>query len=327
MMHRRVVLLVLLFAAACGGGGGGGTSQSAPPPAEPDGPFAAGTTTRTFVDPTRPTAANGDQPMLPSRTLRTSIYYPAVGPPGGRAVFDAAPVSGRRFPLIVFAHGLSAIGPIYFGILEAWAAAGYVVAAPDFPLSNGLTPGGPVGGDYINQPADESFLIDQLLRLNDDPASPLRGLIDPERIGASGQSLGAMTTFGLTLNSCCRDPRVSAAVPMAGALPSFPLGEYDGKLGPPVLIIHGDADLDLSYTASIEAFAVALAPKCLLTHLGGGHILPYVGANDPAAVQATIDSSTAFFDHYLKHERGALDRLLAVGTRDRIRLQCELADR
>src|SRR5262245_40824408 len=96
---RRGLLAMLLFVAACGG------SNGTPPPAEPDGPFAGGTTTMTFVDPSRPTAANGNVPEQPSRTLRTAVYYPAAGPAGGPTVVDAPPVDGRRFPLLVFAHG------------------------------------------------------------------------------------------------------------------------------------------------------------------------------------------------------------------------------
>jgi dienelactone hydrolase len=314
---RRVLLAALLLVAACGGGSS--------PPAEPDGPFAIGTTTMTFVDPSRPTAANGNLPEQPSRTLRTAVYYPAAGSSGGATVADAPPLTGRRFPLLVFAHGFTAVGRLYFVILEAWAAAGYVVIAPDFPLSRGPAPGGAVAGDYINQPADESFLIDELLRLNADASSPLFRLIDTDKIGAAGQSLGGMTTFGITFNTCCRDSRVGAAVPMAGRLEPFPAGEYDPEIGPPLLIIHGDADDTVAYDAAIAAFDLALQPKCLLTHLGGGHILPYVGAGDPAAVRATIDASTAFFDHYLKHERGALERLTAVGERARVSLVCNAA--
>lgn len=304
--RRSTALLVAplaLLLAACGAGGGGAGLN------EPDGVFAVEDTTLTVVDPDRPTAANGPFPADDSRTLRTAVFYPRAA---------------GRFPLVVFAHGLGALGRIYTVILAAWAAEGYVVAAPDFPLSRATAPGGPVADDYVNQPADLSFLIDELLRLDADPASVLHGRIDGEHIGAAGQSLGGLTTFGLTLDTCCRDARIDAAVPMAGLLWPFPGGDYDGAIAPPTLVIHGDADDTVPYAQALAAYALLAAPRALLTHVGGGHILPYVGSSDRAAQLATIDAATAFFDLYLKRERGARERLLAVGGRQRVRLDADL---
>jgi dienelactone hydrolase len=303
-MRCRALLLLFALLAGCGDGGSSGAALNAP-----DGAFAIADATLDFVDASRPTAANGSAPGRDSRTLHTNIFYPDA--PG-------------RFPLIVFSHGLGALGRIYLVILEAWASEGYVVAAPDFPLSRATAPGGASYDDYVNQPADQSFLIDQLLRLDADPSSVLYGRIDRTRIGASGQSLGGLTTFGLTLNTCCRDARIDAAVPMAGLLAPFPGGDYSGHGAPPTLIIHGDADDTVPYTDALTAYDLLGAPKALLTHIGGGHILPYVGASDRAAQLATIDASTAFFDLYLKHERGARERLIAVGERARVTLVADL---
>lgn len=301
-MARRClpIALLALLLAGCGDDGGG--------TAAPDGTFAVDEATVTLVDPSRPTAANGSAPASDSRTLRTALYLPRAE---------------RPLPLIVFAHGLGALGRLYFVILEAWASEGYVVAAPDFPLSRAAAPGGSAYADYVNQPADLRFLIDELLRLDGDPTSPLYGRIDGERIGVAGQSLGGLTTFGLTLNTCCRDPRVDAAVPMAGLLAPFPDGEFSGAGAPPMLIIHGDADDTVDYQDAVDAYALLDAPRALLTHLGGGHILPYVGSSDRPAQLATIDASTAWFDLFLKRERGAWERLLAVGERSRVRLEAE----
>ena len=229
-----------------------------------------------------------------------------------------------RFPLIVFSHGLGALARIYTVILKAWAAEGYVVAAPDFPLSRATAPGGSAYEDYVNQPADISFLIDELLRLDAAPDSVVYGRIDAEHIGVSGQSLGGLTTFGLILNTCCLDSRIDAAVPMAGLLAPFPDGDYDGRDAPPTLVIHGDADDTVPYSDALTAYSLLEAPKALLTHDGGGHILPYVGSGDRAAQLATIDAATAFFDLFLKHERGARKRLLAVGQRERVDLAADL---
>jgi dienelactone hydrolase len=305
MQRWPLLLLAILLLAACGDGGSSGTNTQ-----PPDGTFAIANATIDFVDTSRPTAEHNGEAGSDSRKLPTTIYYPDA--PG-------------RFPLIVFSHGLGAVGRIYDVILKAWATEGYVVAAPNFPLTRIDTPGGTLADDYVNQPADVSFLIDRLLALDADPGSILHGRIDRRHIGASGQSLGGLTTFGVTLNTCCRDPRIDAAVPMAGLLWPFPGGEYDGHGAPPTLVIHGDADDSVPYETALTAYDILGAtPKALLTLIGGGHILPYVGSSDRPAQLAIIDASTAFFDLFLKHERGARERLLAVGERARVRLETDL---
>jgi predicted dienelactone hydrolase len=72
------------------------------------------------------------------------IRYPTAGPPSERDLVDAKPLRGARpFPLIVFGHGFAVTPRPYSQLLRAWARAGYVVAAPVFPLENANAPGGP----------------------------------------------------------------------------------------------------------------------------------------------------------------------------------------
>ncbi len=126
--------------------------------------YAVGTITDTFVDGSRTTPAWNGQAALPSRTLVTTILYPAVGAPGTTRSPGAAPdKAAGPFPLIVFAHGLGASPQDYLNVLTAWAAAGFVVAAPLFPLSNSAVVGGPDAGDVTNQPKDMSYVIDAML--------------------------------------------------------------------------------------------------------------------------------------------------------------------
>ncbi len=58
-----------------------------------------------------------------------------------------------RCPLIVFGHGFAVTPAYYWRLLRSWAQAGYVVAAPVFPLENQHAPGGPNEADLANQPA------------------------------------------------------------------------------------------------------------------------------------------------------------------------------
>lgn len=319
-MRRRLALFcALLFAACGGGGGGGGASRSG------DGPFAVGTTEITFVDTSRPTAANGDVPAKDSRTLFTRIYYPAVGTPESREVPGAAPANDEGpYPLVVFAHGFQAVSEVYRDIYIAWAEAGYVVAAPDFPLSSSRsTMNHPVASDYVNQPADVSFLIDRLLAESARAGGVLAGLVDPERIGVSGQSLGGMTTMGVAYHTCCVDPRIDAAIPMAGRLAAFPDGEYFTGIDTPILVIHGDRDDTVSYADGRAIYDGASPPRFFLTILGGDHIVPYVAGRNNPQTEPIRRAIVAFFDAYLKGRPDGIDRLLAVDDLDIATVEAE----
>src|SRR5271165_4977287 len=157
-------------------------------------------TTMTFVDTSRATPAWDGMPAKASRTLVTTIWYPA------QRSGSAAASGGSPYPLIVFAHGLGGSPQQYQQLLTAWAAAGYVVAAPLFPLSNNETPGGPDGGDIGNQPGDMSLVIDQVLKASAAASGPLSGLVDPNEIGAAGHSNGGIDLTPSGGSTTCASP-------------------------------------------------------------------------------------------------------------------------
>jgi fermentation-respiration switch protein FrsA (DUF1100 family) len=249
--------------------------------------YPVASVTETFVDTSRPTPPNGSYPGSPTRTLPTLVLYPQQ-PPGQH----------RRFPLVVFSHGFTANGPVYTSVLTPWAAHGYVVAAPTFPLSSGGAPGGPTIADYANQPGDVSFVITQMLQLDHSKGSPVSRLINGYRIGVAGHSLGAITTLGVSENSCCQDPRIEAAVSIAGLELPFPGGHFFTGNDPPLLLIHGTADRTLPYSASQTLFADARSPKFFLTLQGAPHT-PFFNPWGPVIT----DTVLAFLDSYLGPNR------------------------
>ena len=281
------------------------------PPASAQAPArAVGVIDETFVDRSRPTDANGKCAKISSRRLPTRIFYPATGTPSPTAEPGAAPdTNGGPYPLIVFAHGYSATPKIYENLLEHWAASGFVVAAPTFPLSSSDSPCGAIAGDAVNQPEDLSFVIDAVLRRTR-RAGLFEGLVDPRRIGAAGHSNGAITVYGLVGNSVLRDPRVKAAAVLAGTLERFPKGRYVlGKL-PPILIVHGTDDSLVPYELGLEAFNRARGPKGFLAIAGGEHQSAAAPEGSPAAPQV-LAATTDFFDAYLRGDGAALQRLPA----------------
>ncbi len=273
--------------------------------------YAVGVRRETYVDTSRVTDANGDFKGAPERTLDTVIWYPALGD----LVIEQELVKGTAdaeidaehgpYPLIVLSHGWTANPDVYAVLGRTWASAGYVVVAPAYPLSNTKAPGGPIIGDVDNQPADASFVIDQVLA---DEA--LSAVIDAEHIGAAGHSLGAITALGLTFAACCVDDRIDAAIPMSGVAAMVDDGaNYFLGEAIPVLFIHGTDDDTVPYNASVDAYGKAAAPKAFVTFAKGDHVFPYIGGGVDARRIAFQDMTTAWFDRWLKNDEAALDRL------------------
>ncbi len=276
--------------------------------AAPDA-FGVGQMATTFTDPTRPTPASRDQPATDTRVLDTVIWYPTNGDPADGTVPDAEPASGP-FPLIVFAHGLGGDPENIEDVADDWTRAGFVVAAPRFPLSRSDHPGGPDAGDVQNQTGDISFLI---TTLSDDATTPLpAGVVDGEHVGVAGHSNGAITTLGVTAHSCCRDERIDAAVEMAGTPSPFGGGDYDFTQAPAYLIVHGTADPLVNYANAVELFNSLLGPKGLLTITGGDHGgylgESGVGHDDVATV------TTTFWRAYLRGDSDAFEQLAGETT-------------
>ncbi len=303
---QGVVLAALVVAALVASGCSGPSTKpirSAAPRA-----FAVGVLTVTFVDSTHATPANASVPAHQGRTLETTVLYPVAG--ADRTALHRGAVADRAdgpYPLIVFAHGFGSAPDGYLAILQQWASAGYVVAAPRFPLTNDQAPGGADLSDFPNQPGDMSFVVNRVLDEAATPGDPLHGAVDPRHIGAAGHSLGGVTVLGLVANTCCRDARIDAAVVMSGDPIAFPTGRVDFGPAPPLLFVHGDADPTVPYVSSVDAYNAAHAPKGLLTVVHGDHGSP-VNPQGPGFA-SVVAATTDFFDAYLKHDAGALDQL------------------
>ena len=298
------VLLVTAVGWIASAGQAGATTQSSPQEVH-----AVGVVTDTFVDAHRSTPAWDGSPQLPQRTLVTTIWYPAAGAASSStpSVAAAPDTKGGPFPLIVFAHGLGADPSDYEPLLNYWASAGFVVAAPQFPLTSDHTPGGTDQGDVIHQPADMSFVISSVLKESATPGNPLSGLVNPHEVGAAGHSNGAITTLGLVADTCCLDHRIKAAEILAGDQVAFPGGHYDYAKAPPLLFVHGTDDEYLPYSEAVAMFNSARGPKALLTIAGGDHqSAAGFGASSGTSVQQT---TTDFFLGYLGTNQSALQRL------------------
>ncbi len=246
------------------------------------------------------------------RTLVTVIRYPAMGSPSRVDVRHARPaIAHGPFPLIVFAHGFDITPGPYRRLLQAWARAGYVVAAPIFPLTNANAPGGPQESDLVNQPRDMSFVISRMLGESAAPHGVLAGLISRRSVAVSGQSDGGSTALAVAYNSNFVDHRIRAAVILSGAeIPG--VGGYNFPApAPPLLAVQGTADTSNAPASTYGYFHLAPRPKFLLSLLGAGHLGPYTDEQPQLGIVQR--ETTAFLDRYLKHRHGSRARMWKVG--------------
>jgi predicted dienelactone hydrolase len=343
-VHLLSASLVLALQAAIG-------YYSVPPADAPElaprGRYAVGVRTldlvhRNQIDILHFDNATGNAPLY-DRPLKIELWYPAMIPPGqqeqttyrmpvpgghgfagspvfeiaGKALRDAAPVTGARFPLVIVSHGYP--GSRYFMtyLTANLASKGYVVAAIDHTDSvfDGVRG---FESTLLNRSNDQLFTIDALDQLAHQPDTFLHELVDTHNAAIIGYSMGgygAITSAGAGYSESsslmkfvpggylqdwaadspkfqARDrSRVKAIVAIAPWGEQPPYRAWDpqglGAIRVPALFIAGDHDDVAGYENGIKpAFDLAThADRCLLVYENARH---NTGAN-PAPPEASRD--------------------------------------
>jgi dienelactone hydrolase len=307
---------------------------------DPTGPFPVGSNTVHLVDHSRPDLWVPADP----RELMVSLYYPAF--PGGRPVpyataaetqllaqaqgFPAeaaqafadaktnshiqAPLPGRH-PFVLLSPGFGAPRYTLTTLAEDLASHGYVVASIDhayesvgtlFPGNRMLTCMACEATDLrpltLNRGRDASFVIDELIRR-------YPGLIDPDRIGMAGHSIGGASAVA----AMEADPRIKAGVNLDGA---FHVDAPNGIGGRPFLMlgtddgVHRPGGSDHTWD---QVWPQLDGWKRWLTVSGASHLsftdaptllaqlgLPMPGLPADRAISITRAYVTAFFDQTLR---------------------------
>ena len=194
--------------------------------------------------------------------------------------YPQAPAPARPFPLLLFAPGFLQCAGAYSHLLQAWASAGYVVAAVNFPRTNCHLGAEAYEADLVNQPQDMSYVLTRLLALSAQPGDSFSGLLDPHEAGAARQSDGGDTVAALAANTCCTDRRFKAVAVLSGAeWPPMP-GRYFPGEAPPMLFTQGSADTINPPWASLQLYrADDDGARYYLDLFGASHLIPYQGTN------------------------------------------------
>jgi predicted dienelactone hydrolase len=204
----------------------------------------------------------------------------------------------------VFSQGYDVAAEIYAPLLHDWAASGYVVVDPTYPFTDPQAPEGIDEQDIVNHPADLRFVLSAVLQASASPQGVLSGLINPNAVALIGHSDGAEVTLATAANSCCRDPRVRAAIILSGSeLPAFG-GTYYASGSVPLLVVQGTQDAINPQECSIDLYDAAPPPKYYLSLLDVDHLSPYTDAGPDQSVVERV--ALDFLNGYLKDESAAI---------------------
>jgi pimeloyl-ACP methyl ester carboxylesterase len=291
-----------------GRGTGQRISVTNPPSPRPPRPPAIGPIGRYRVALRSLVVVDRARPGLGARYLPTLVRYPIVPAPQ----VAAGIVARGPFPLVVFAPGYLQCRSSYDSLLAAWASAGYLVAAVEFPRTR-CRVASPDEADLSNQPADISAVISKLLAASAKPGGVLTGLIDPTKIAVAGHSDGGDTAAAVAANTCCLDHRVRAAVILSGAEWPPLGGRYFPRGSPPVLFVQGTADTWNPPAASVQLYrADRVGIRYYLDLPGADHFTPYEGRSRPEPLVARV--TVAFLNTYLDGQQAQAAALAMAGT-------------
>ncbi|PZG09644.1 chlorophyllase [Micromonospora craterilacus] len=239
------------------------------------------------------------------RPLPVTVWYPAAGRAGGKPAASARAADGS-FPVVMFSHGLGGRPDDYAALLTRWAAAGFVVAAPTFPHTSR-------GGDrnvldVLNQPADVSYALTEVLALDKRAGDALRGRLTTDRVAAAGHSAGGVTTIGLF--TAGRDERLAAGIVFAGT--ALGVGTAFAGAAAPQLFVHGEADEVVQYAAGKAVYDKVPWPKAMLSLPNGDHGRALL--SDGNSLEVVADTTIEFLRWTLYGDADAKERIAAASA-------------
>lgn len=178
------------------------------------GPLGIGVSTAHFVHPQQWDIVNAKQGQpvpLYDRPMAVEIWYPSqadttIPNPGeykvffrdgrtqislyGKALRNAKPLrASTPYPLIVVSHGYPGNRFLLSPIAENLASKGYVVVSIDHTDST-YSDQATFTSTLRNRSLDLSFVINEMIKINRDTQSPLKSMIDENRIALIGYSMG-----------------------------------------------------------------------------------------------------------------------------------------
>lgn len=315
------------------------------------GPHAVGVVTLDLVNSDQVDIVNvvegGDHPRY-DRELTVEVWYPAADGTAaegsydielrdgettatirGRGVRDAEPAAEGDFPLVILSHGYPGNRFLMAHLAENLASKGYVVAAIDHRDST-YSDQTAFGSTLVNRPLDQLFVLAEIDRLSGEDDGILAGIVDVERTGIVGYSMGgygaivaagggvteASTAYewgardgtlrrhiaGSDEHAAMLDERVRAVIAIGPWGMNTGFWDADGLSGlrAPIMLMAGSIDDVSGYENGIRRIfeETAGVERYLLTFENANH---NAAAPIPAPAESYAHSETlgwSPFDHY-----------------------------
>jgi predicted dienelactone hydrolase len=252
-------------------------------------------------------------------------------------VYSPKPDKGP-YPVIIFSHGLGGSRDGYEYLGRHWASQRFVSVhlqhkGSDTDAWKGSTQPyqdlrsaamSPMNA--LNRPKDVSFAIDRLEKLN--AADPQwKGRLDLKRIGVAGHSFGAYTALA-SVGQVPRlaDPRIRAAIPMSAPVTDRPGANYEevyAKIKVPCLHMTGTHDdspignttapqrrVPFDHIRGCDQYLLILSNA---EHMAFSDSKLSAARRNPRHHELILQSSTAFWNAYLKDDRAAKEWFTAGG--------------
>jgi predicted dienelactone hydrolase len=176
---------------------------------------------------------------------------------------DAPADNKALHPLLIYSHGAGG-DPMYDTyLLTRLASQGFVVAAPlhrDCETESGCGPTGEASSVFglleLSRPADVEAVIEDILQRSTEGDPILGRMVDPERIGMLGHSLGGWTSIRML----SVDARIRAVLALAPARPGALTSDIM-RVARPLMVLIGDQDSLYDRDANMFRAIPASAPE------------------------------------------------------------------
>ncbi len=283
------------------------------------GEYDIGVRTLVFSNPNQADVANtsnGGETAYYDRRLIVEVWYPAklaenqdsgssystatrnlsvTATLHGKAVREATPLADTGpMPLLIISHGYPGNRYLMSHMAENLASKGYVVVAIDHRDST-YDDQTTMWSTLHHRPLDQIFIVDKISELSTSNSSFLKGLVDADKVGIVGYSMGG---YGMLVNlgAGYSDATVEIASRHAASNPEFeqnldprikagfaiaPCCMNRGMWNPtdlqkvtkPVFYLAGSADNTAGYETGTRAIYenTSNSDRYLLTYLSAGH--------------------------------------------------------
>lgn len=226
-----------------------------------NGRYSVSTMNFTLRDETRETQAHEYFTQfegLPYRQFEATVWFPQ-----GRET--------EQYPLIIYSHAFMSERSDIQYILEHLSSRGYIVLAANYPLTSNTSGDAILMADVVNQPADITFLLNQITNAKTDIGQAFSYQIDENRIGVLGYSLGGLASTLAAYHPAYIEHRIKAVISIAGPSAMLSKAFYQNNKVP-FMMVAGTSDQMTPYEDHAAVIPARINNSLLVKIERGSHM-------------------------------------------------------